>query len=81
MHAYSSAQPVSRWAAKYPRRVAWLRVAIGIWLLCVMVVVYESGHGGGWAWLLAVGAALHFGLAYRQFRIARTASDPDPTFP
>ncbi|MGI8712021.1 MAG: hypothetical protein ACR2NR_02330 [Solirubrobacteraceae bacterium] len=80
MHAYSSTKPASRLGAKYPRRVAWLRVAIGIWLLCVMTILYESGHGGQWAWLLAVGAAVHFGLAYRLFRIARKGSDPSARF-
>jgi hypothetical protein len=80
MDAYSSTKPVSRWAAKYPRRVAWLRVAIGIWLLCLMTILYELGHGGQWAWLLAVGAAVHFGLAYRRFQITRTGSDASARF-
>jgi hypothetical protein len=59
----------------YPRQVAWLRVAIGIWLLALTVFLYNAGHGGGWAWLLSVIAVVHFGLAYRLFRIARTAPD------
>ncbi len=80
MSAYSSTKPVSQWGAKYPRRVAWLRVAIGILLLCVMTFLYASGHGSPWAWLLAVGAAVHFGWAYRLFRTADKGSDPSPRF-
>jgi hypothetical protein len=66
---------VSRLGSRYPRQVAFVRVAIGIWLLFLTAVLYRSGHGGQWAWLLAVTAALHFGLAYRLFRIARIHSD------
>ncbi len=69
-------KPVNRLGAKHPRRVAWLRIAIGIWLLGLMAALYGSGHGGQWAWLLAVGTAVHFGYAYRLFRFARNDSDP-----
>lgn len=67
---------VNRLGAKHPRRVAWLRIAIGIWLLCLMVALYSTGHGGQWAWLLAVGTAVHFGYAYRLVRFARSDSAP-----
>ena len=67
---------VNRLGAKHPRQVAWLRIAIGIWLLCLTAVLYGSGHGGQWAWLLAVGTMVHFGYAYRLFRLARRDSDP-----
>jgi hypothetical protein len=67
---------MNRLGAEYPRQVAWLRIAIGIWLLCLMAVLYGSGHGGQWAWLLAVATAVHFGYAYRLFRFAHR--DPDP---
>jgi hypothetical protein len=67
---------VNRLGAKHPRPVAWLRIAIGIWLLCLMAVLYGSGHGGEWAWLLTVGTAVHFGNAYRLFHFARSDSDP-----
>jgi hypothetical protein len=73
-----NAQQIKRAAtlgARYPRQVALVRVAIGIWLLFLTVVLYRSGHGGQWAWLLAATAVLHFGLAYRLVRIAR--NDPD----
>ena len=75
MHAHQATKPVSQWGATHPRRVAWLRVAIGIWLVCLMAILYATGHGYGWAWLLALVSALHFGLAYREFRVAR--QDPD----
>jgi membrane protease YdiL (CAAX protease family) len=61
--------------SRYPQQVAWVRVAVGIWLLLLTAILYTSGHGGQWAWLLAAVAALHFGLAYRLFRIARKNSD------
>jgi hypothetical protein len=57
--------------SRYPQQVALLRVGVGIWLLCLTAILYSSGHGGQWAWLLVVVAALHFCLAYRLFRIAR----------
>ena len=64
---------VNRRGARYPRRVAWLRIAIGIWLLCLMAALYRFVPGAGpWAWLLAVGTAVHFGYAYRLFHFART---------
>jgi hypothetical protein len=62
----------SRW---YPRRVACVRVGVGIWLLFLTAMLYGSGRGGEWAWLLAVTAFLHFALAYRLFRAARRDSD------
>lgn len=66
--------------ARYPRQVARLRVAIGIWLLILTAVFYGSGHGGQWAWLLAVTAVVHFALAYRLFRIARRDRTPNVRF-
>jgi fatty acid desaturase len=67
---------VNRRGAKHPRQVAWLRIAIGIWLLGLTAALYGSGHGGEWAWLLAVGTLVHFGYAYRLFHFA--GGDPDP---
>jgi membrane protease YdiL (CAAX protease family) len=60
--------------SRYPRQVARVRIGVGIWLLLLTAILYSSGHGGQWAWLLVVVAALHFGLAYRLFRIARKDS-------
>ncbi len=73
-----SHQPTKRLSAlgrRYPRRVALVRVAVGIWLLFLTAVLHRSGHGAEWEWLQAATAALHFGLAYRLLRIARH----DPT--
>jgi hypothetical protein len=72
-----SHQPVKRALTlgdRYPRQVALLRVAVGIWLLLLTAVLSRSGHGGLWVWLLAATAALHFGLAYRLLRHARNDS-------
>jgi fatty acid desaturase len=66
----------NRFGAEHPRQVAWLRIAIGIWLLCLMAALYGTGHGGQWAWLLAVGTVVHFGYAYRLFHFARSDSRP-----
>ena len=71
-------QPIKRLfrlGSRSPRLVARIRVAIGIWLLLLTAILYSSDHGGRWAWLLTVAAALHFGLAIRLFRIARKDSE------
>ena len=57
-------------------QIARLRVGVGIWLLLLTAILYGAGVGGQWEWLLVGIAALHFGLAYRPFRIAR--DDPAP---
>ncbi|MBV9806777.1 MAG: hypothetical protein JO286_06320 [Solirubrobacterales bacterium] len=59
-------------------QIARLRVGVGIWLLLLTAILYGAGVGGQWEWLLVGIAALHFGLAYRLFRIARPDRDgPD----
>jgi hypothetical protein len=42
-----------------------------IYMLILMIVLYSTGRGGQWAWLLAVGTAVHWVWAYFLFRIAR----------
>ena len=71
---------VFRLCSRSPRLVARIRVAIGIWLLLLTAILYRSGHGGQWAWLLTVAAALHFVLAIRLFRIARKGSERRMSF-
>jgi membrane protease YdiL (CAAX protease family) len=75
MDGHQSIKRVFQLESRYPREVARLRVGVGIWLLFLTAVLYGSGHGGQWGWLLVVAAALHFGLAYRLFRIARREPD------
>jgi hypothetical protein len=70
-----SIKRVFQLGSRYPRQVAGVRTGVGIWLLFLTAILYSSGHGGRWAWLLVVGAALHFGLAYRLFRTASKDSD------
>ncbi|HTU84770.1 MAG TPA: hypothetical protein VMF57_04295 [Solirubrobacteraceae bacterium] len=53
------------------RQIALLRVGVGIWLLLLTAILYRAGVGGPWELLLVGFAALHFGLAYRVFRIAK----------
>ncbi len=66
--------------SRYPRQVALVRVGVGIWLLVLTAILYNSGHASGWEWLLAATAVLHFGLAYRLFRIARKHPARDVRF-
>lgn len=75
MDGYQPIKRVFQLGSRDPLQVARVRVGIGIWLLFLTAILYGSGHGGQWAWLLVVGAALHFCLAYRLFRIA--SKDPD----
>ena len=76
MDRYQSVKRFRGLGAKYPLQVARLRVGIGIWLLLLTAVFYSTGHGDQWAWLLGVLAAVHFGLAYRLFRIAQVSPRP-----
>jgi hypothetical protein len=73
MNSYPSIERVFQLGLRHPRQVAHVRVGVGIWLLVLAAVLYGSGQGQ-WVWLLAVTAALHFGLAYRLFRIAKKDS-------
>ena len=75
MNIHQSIRRVFQLGSKYPQQVARVRVGVGIWLLLLTAVLYGSGHGGQWGWLLAVTAALHLGLAYRLFLVARRRSD------
>jgi hypothetical protein len=70
MDGYQSIKRVFQLGSRYPKQVARVRIGVGVWLLFLTAILYASGNGGGWAWLLVVAAALHFGLAYRLFRIA-----------
>jgi hypothetical protein len=71
MDGYQSIKSVFQLGSRYPQPVGRVRVGVGIWLLLLTAILYGSCHGGQWGWLLLVGAALHFCLAYRLFRIAR----------
>lgn len=75
MDGYQSIKRVSQLGSRYPQQVARVRIGVGIWLLVLTAILYGSGHGGRWGWLLVAGATLHFCLAYRLFRIAK--KDPD----
>lgn len=57
------------------QQIVRLRVGVGIWLLLLTAILYGASVGGPWELLLVGAAALHFGLAYRLFRIAK--DDPD----
>ena len=74
MYRLQSTERGVQLGARYPQQVALVRVGVGIWLLSLTAIFYGTGHANPWEWLLVVGAALHFCLAYRLFRVAR--SDP-----
>ena len=75
MNGVQSSRHVFRPQSWSHRQVAWVRVGVGIWLLVLTAILYRAGVGGPWELLLVGAAALHFGLAYRLFRIAN--DDPD----
>jgi hypothetical protein len=76
MYGYQSIKRVFELGSRHPLQVARVRVGVGIWLLLLTAILYGSGHGGQWGWLLVVGSAVHFCLAHRLFRIARKESRP-----
>jgi hypothetical protein len=57
------------------QQIARVRMGVGLWLVLLTAILYRAGVGGPWELLLIAIAALHFGLAYRLFRIAK--HDPD----
>jgi hypothetical protein len=71
MQGFRSTNGLVQLGSRYPLRVALGRVAVGVWLLSLTAIFYWTGHGNPWEWLFVVGAALHFCLAYRLFRVAR----------
>jgi hypothetical protein len=75
MNGNPSAGHVFQFRSWGHRQIAFLRLGVGIWLLVLAAILYGAGVGGPWEWPLVAVAALHFALAYRLFRIART--DPD----
>jgi fatty acid desaturase len=77
MNANQPSQHVFQPQSFSRQQIARVRVCVGIWLLLLTAILYGAGVGGQWAWLLVVIVAVHFGLAYRLFRIAK--HDPDPS--
>jgi hypothetical protein len=80
MDGNQSTKRVFQLGSRYPRQVARVRIGVGIWLLFLTAILYGSGHGGRWGWLLLIGAALHFCLAYRVSRIASREPDRSVRF-
>jgi 4-hydroxybenzoate polyprenyltransferase len=56
------------WDYRHPRVAIPVRIASGIWLVVLTVILYSHGIGGWWGLLLVPAAALHFYLAYRTLR-------------
>jgi hypothetical protein len=71
----SGSQPINRLftlGLRYPGQVAVVRVAVGVWLLALTIILHNEGQGGEWAWLLVPAALVNLALAYRLLRIAHT---------
>jgi len=71
MNGLQSIKRVFQLGSRHPKQVARVRIGVGIWLLVLTAFLYGSGRAGQWGWLLVLGAALHFALAYRLFRVAK----------
>jgi hypothetical protein len=59
-------QLVTPFGYRHPQFVSRVRIGAGIWLLILTAVLVSSG-GSTW-WVLLLGAALCFYLAYREPR-------------
>ncbi len=59
---------------RHPRKVAFLRIGIGLYLLALTGVLAAAGVGV-WPWVTGVFAVVHFILAYRLLRIAKWPAD------
>jgi hypothetical protein len=57
--------------SRHPRKVAFLRIGIGLYLLALTAVLAAAGFGDPWAWVTGVFAVIHFILAYRLLGIAK----------
>jgi hypothetical protein len=57
--------------SRHPRKVALLRIGIGVYLLALTAVLVAAGVGDGWAWVTGGFAVVHFILAYRLLGIAK----------
>jgi hypothetical protein len=57
-----------------PRKVAFLRIGIGVYLLVLTGILAAEGVGDPWAWVTGGFAVVHFIRAYRLFRIAELRS-------
>lgn len=71
MNGNQSGMHVFQFRSWSHRQIACARVGVGIWLLVLAAILHGAGVGGAWEWLLVGTAVLHFGLAYRLFRVAR----------
>ena len=57
--------------SRHPRKVAFLRIGIGLYLLVLTAVLAAAGDADPWAWVTGVFAVVHFILAYRLLAIAK----------
>jgi hypothetical protein len=56
------------WECRHRRVTVPVRLASGVWLVALTVILYGYGRGGWWGALLIPAAVLHFYVAYRSLR-------------
>jgi hypothetical protein len=58
-------------STRNPRTVAWVRIAVAIWLLVLAGIFWSRGGAYHWGAALLAPAALHLWLARQRFVRAR----------
>lgn len=71
MHNHQVSTRIFGLGARHPRKVAVLRVGIGLYLLALTAILVATGVGEPWAWVTGVFAVVHFILAYRLLGMAK----------
>lgn len=74
MDTYQSSRRSFGLGSRNPRKVAFLRIGIGSYLLVLTAVLTATGAGDPWAWVTGSFAVVHFALACRLLRIPRQHS-------
>jgi hypothetical protein len=78
MDDHQSSRRIVGRGSRHPRKVAFLRIAIAIYLLALTAVLIATGVANPWAWVTGGFAVVHFGLAYRLLRITRQTTGLHP---
>lgn len=71
MGGYQLVRRVIGLGSRHPLQIAFLRIAIGIYLVILTAVLYSAGVRDAWPWVTGVSALVHFILAARLLRIAK----------
>jgi hypothetical protein len=74
MGNYQLSKGIFGLGSRHPRKVALLRIGIGVYLLALTAALVAAGVGDGWAWVTGGFAVVHFVLAHRLLGIAKRRS-------